>query len=69
MPPFETMKRHLPVTMPVTQWITSGECREMTVRRTYHTVEFTVSTTDAGVENEDGHIGSILGSLCTIIRT
>ena len=68
MPLFETMKRHLPVTMPVIQWI-SGECREMTIRWTYYTIEFIVSTTDAGVENEDSHIGSILGSLCSIIRT
>jgi hypothetical protein len=68
MPPFETAKRHLPVTIPVIQWI-SGECREMTFRRTYHTIEFSVSATDAGVDNEDSHIGSVLGSLCIIIRT
>ncbi len=68
MPPFETAKRHLPVTIPVIQWI-SGECREMTIRRAYHTIELIVSATDAGVDNEDSHIGSVLGSLCIIIRT
>ena len=67
MHPFKTVKRHSPVTIPVSQWI-SGESREMTISRTYHTIEFIVSAADAGVDNEDSHIGSVLGSLCIIIR-